>query len=646
MVKKKICVITTNKHLTSLVKELIVEQKKNIQLIEGALDKAMQMAVELENQGVEVFVTTAGNAVYLREQTEIPVVSIPANAFDHLYTLHQVIKYPPEIVAVFHYRSKHTSMDQIEEVLGYKPLHFIFNNEIEARKHLDTAQKKGIKVIVGGGFICELASSLSFITQPVEISKEALLHAINEAEAVATVRRKERGEAMKFKAVLDLCSEAIIATNKENRITVINPMAEKLSKTSAQHAVGQPVSEIFPGLNFDTVLNSKIPNFGEIETINRAKVISNKVPIIFDNLEVVGVVANFQEISRIQKMEAYIRKEVYTQKKEAKFNFSDIVGKSKEMQQAIYFAKTYGKTDETTLITGESGCGKELFAGSIHNMSQRRFGPFMAVNCAAIPANLLESELFGYKEGAFTGATKGGKPGLFELAHGGTLFLDEVGEIPIHLQAKLLRALQEKEVMRVGGNEITPVNVRIIAATNKDLLHGIINGDFRKDLYYRLNVLHLKIPTLKERLEDIPDLCNYILNKIAPYLVDELKSLIISNISKYNHEWPGNVRELENLMRRMVAVLQNTPIFASRAIIKEILELHIGETSKIDQVNSGIKSVITIPVEGELQDIMTDVEKQIYKKFLQKSNGSKSDLAQKLGIGRTTLWRKLNKLGL
>jgi len=645
MVENKICVITTNKHLTSLVKEIMAEQKKSIQFIEGALDKAMQMAVELENQGVEVFVTTAGNALYLREQTEIPVVSIPANAFDHLYTLHHVIKYPAETVAIFHYRWKHFRMDQIEEVLGYKPLHFIFHNEVEAHKHLESAKKQGIKVIVGGGFICELASLLNFISQPVKTSKEALLHAINEAEAVATVRRKERGEAMKFKAVLDLCSEAIIATNKENRVTVINPMAEKLFKTSAQLAIGRPVSEILPGLNFDAVLNGKIPSFGEIETINRTRVISNKVPIIFDNLEVVGVVANFQEISKIQKMEAQIRKEVYTQKKEAKFNFSDIVGKSKKMQQAIYFAKTYSNTDETALLTGESGCGKELFAGSIHNMSQRRFGPFMAVNCAAIPASLLESELFGYQEGAFTGATKGGKPGLFELAHGGTLFLDEVGEIPIHLQAKLLRALQEKEVMRVGGNEITPVNVRIIAATNKDLLQSITKGDFRRDLYYRLNVLHLKIPTLRERLEDIPDLCNYILNKIAPYLVNELKALIISKISKYNHDWPGNVRELENLMRRMVAVLQNTPLFASRTIINEILAAHTGETSKFYDGNNNI-GTITISVEGDLQDIITDVEKQIYEKFLQKSNGSKSELAQKLGIGRTTLWRKLNKLGL
>ncbi|MFZ5646958.1 MAG: sigma 54-interacting transcriptional regulator [Bacillota bacterium] len=640
----RICVISTHSELTKLAKQVFREQKKRFQVIQAVLDSAVAMARELAPKGVEVFVTTMGNAVCLREQTDIPVVSVPADAFDVLYTLYQTRSFDPLEIAQFHYRQKHPRMQDIERILRFSPRHFIFNSQGEIEGQLKEASSMGVQIIVGGGFVCEAARQAGLEVVPIKIGKGALQHALAEAEEVAALRRKERAETMKFKAVLNYAHEGIVATDDQTRVTVFNPAAERIFGISAIQVLGRPVCQAIPQCKLDKVAQSGQSVLDEVKKVGETAVVSNRVPII-DGGRVVGVVANFQEVARIQEIEQSIRKFICAKEYVAKFHFEDIIGVSHSMRKAVDQARKFGATEETILITGESGCGKELFAGSIHNISCRQHGPFLAVNCAAIPPNLLESELFGYSEGAFTGAKRGGKPGLFELAHRGTLFLDEIGEIPNDIQAKLLRVIQEKEIRRVGDDKFIPVDVRIVAATNVNLYQAMQKGQFRPDLYYRINVLHVQIPPLRMRNEDIPHLVGHFLEKLAPSLENKLKADIIQLLGKdfKNYYWPGNVRELENILRRIVVLVKD-----GDQGIKEVRELLVEYFNGLINENNNCagEDTISVPLRGNLQDILDKAENQAITEFYYRFHGNKAELAKILGIGRTTLWRKLNNLGI
>lgn len=638
----QVCFISTHSGLTKLVKQVLREHKKQYLVVQAVLDGALVLAKELAPKGVEVFVTTMGNTLHLREKIDIPVVAIPADAFDVLETLHQTRSYDPLEIAQFHYRFKHPRMYDIERILRFSPRHFIFNSQHDVEELLNEAKRQGIKIVVGGGFVCEAAQQAGFDTVQIKIGKESVVYALTEAEEVAAVRRKERAEAMKFKTVLNFAHEGIIAVDEHNRINVFNPAAERIFGISAGQAIGHLASKVIPQCRLEQVAASGQSILDELQEVGETGVVSNKIPII-DGGKVVGVVANFQEVARIQKIEENIRKVIYAKDYKAKFSFDDIIYCSQSMQRAVKQARRYGLTDETILITGESGCGKELFAASIHNVSSRKHGSFIAVNCAAIPSTLLESELFGYSEGAFTGAKKGGKPGLFELAHGGTLFLDEIGEISNELQVKLLRVLQEKEIRRVGDNKIIPVDVRIIAATNRNLYQAMHEGHFRRDLYYRLNVLHVQIPPLRQRKEDIPLLANYFLDKLAPHLDSEIKNSVIQLLEENFREysWPGNVRELENILRRIVVLVKS-----NKDAVIEIKEIFFEYLNNVAYYNNSNYEIITIPLQGNLQNIIEKTEKQVIMEFYSRLQGNKAALAKKLGISRTTLWRKLNDLGL
>jgi len=296
-------------------------------------------------------------------------------------------------------------------------------------------------------------------------------------------------------------------------------------------------------------------------------------------------------------------------------------------------AKRYAGFDSTVLIFGETGTGKEMFAQSIHNASKRANGPFVAVNCASFSETLMESELFGYVEGAFTGASKQGKVGLFEMAHKGTIFLDEISEMPLSIQSKLLRVLQEKAVMRLGDDRVIPVDVRIIAASNKNLYDMVKNGQFRKDLYYRLNVLTLKIPPLRDRQQDILRLFEHFLeiccikfNIKQPIIAQEVYQILL------NYRWPGNVREVENFTERLLAAYGSSYITVEQ--IKHILDLK--ELHDFRERSGHTK---------ESLDHKTLDEKTLFK-ILKSNNFNKTRTAKQLGIGRTTLWRMLKKMNI
>jgi sigma-54 dependent transcriptional regulator, acetoin dehydrogenase operon transcriptional activator AcoR len=355
-------------------------------------------------------------------------------------------------------------------------------------------------------------------------------------------------------AILNTVHDGIIATDESKKIIKINNAAQKiLGLTMEENEMnGQLFDQVFPKL----VMNPGDDIENHLISINDKKLVVNKMSIISESMNI-GDVTAFQDVTRIQHLEQDIRKQIQSKGFNSRYTSENIIGNSPRIKETLRIMEKIGKTDRTVLILGENGTGKELFAHSIHNLSMRKNGPFIPVNFAGLPESLAESELFGYEDGTFTGASKGGKQGLFEMAHNGTILLDEIGDASLNLQILLLRVLQENQVMRVGGRRILPVNVRVIAATNKDLKSLVECGKFREDLYYRLFVLPLRIPPLRERKEDIPLLIKtFIKNYSAsiPKIDDQVMEKF------YDYHWPGNIRELVSVIHYMTIVMEGNKI--------------------------------------------------------------------------------------
>lgn len=429
-------------------------------------------------------------------------------------------------------------------------------------------------------------------------------------------------------AIVHSAHNGVIAINKEGKITVVNEHARKILGIQVEMK-GKKITELIPHSDMIRVLQTGKIELGDIATINKTSVVINRFPVIVND-RIVGAVSNFRELTDIQNMELKLRKKLHQKGLEAKYTLSDIVGNSSEIQQTKELSSHFAKTGATVLITGESGTGKEMFAQGIHLASERAAGPFVDVNCAALPESLLESELFGYEEGAFTGARKGGKVGLFELAHGGTLFLDEIGEMPIHIQSLLLRVLQERAVRRVGGERLIPVDVRIIAATNRNLEEGIKEKTFRSDLYYRINVLNLELPPLRDRKEDIPCLVHSIVeifNEEREVKIKHIDDELFPMLTDY--EWPGNIRELKNIIELMVVLEKGLTLSASN---KEIVLKKLKKKTYMAEV--------------EEEQGIREMEKKLISKAIEKYRDNKTLAAKSLGIDRSTLWRKMKEYKL
>lgn len=456
---------------------------------------------------------------------------------------------------------------------------------------------------------------------------------------VAGVKRLESIERMPhqerewhLQALLDSISDGILAINQEGRVVTINPVAETIFRIKRREALGRPVAEILsPEIPMLQCLQDGQPYSHKEMILNtrrgRLHFLTTGRPIKDERGQVIGVVASVKDMSEVRQL-------VYSITQPPMTTFADILQTSPSLQPLINLAQTVARGNSTILIRGESGTGKELLARAIHMASRRRGKPFVPINCAALPDSLLEAELFGYGEGAFTGAKKGGKQGLFEFAHQGTLFLDEIGELSPHLQAKLLRVLQEGRVRRIGEQEEIPVDVRIICATHRNLEEMIVSGHFREDLYYRLNVVPLHLPPLRERKEDIPGLVQNFITKFNQRLdknVQGIEPAAIERLLRYN--WPGNIRELENVIERAMN-LSEGPLLLSRHILLE----HKPENSK--------EPVTEREQEGRtLAEIMAEVEKTVIQQALRRHKSGRQ-AARALGLSHTALQNKIKRYQL
>lgn len=462
----------------------------------------------------------------------------------------------------------------------------------------------------------------------VEPSISTLRRAVQQAESLVSYTKGRVSEKFLMEAVVNSAHDAVIAVDRHSQITLVNEHAKKLLGFTGD-VLGKPITDYIPHSDMLRVLKTGRQELGEVATILDRSIVINRIPVVIKD-QVVGAVSNFKEISDIQKMEMSLRKKLHDSGLEARYRLDSIIGSSQAIVETREQATLFAKTQATVLITGESGTGKELFAQGIHLESGRAFGPFLAVNCAALSESLLESELFGYEDGAFTGAKKGGKPGLFELAHGGTLFLDEIGEMPLRIQVLLLRVLQERRVRRVGGEKIIPVDVRIVAATNRDLGEEIEKGQFRADLYYRINMLKLEIPPLRERLSDIPLLVDSMIRELNEQHEQKVMKVDEAIFDRFrNHAWPGNVRELRNVVERMVLLAKG-----GRVSKEDAAFLVMRKTNRPGQ---------TVQTEA---DGVLDPEAQQIVGVLQQVKYNKSRAAKLLGMDRTTLWRKIKQYQL
>ena len=360
-----------------------------------------------------------------------------------------------------------------------------------------------------------------------------------------------------LQAIIHSSDDAISVVDENGRGILINPAYTRLTGLTQEQVIGQPATaDISEGESMHMkVLQTRRAVRGVAMRVgpNKKEVIVNVAPIIVKGKlkGSVGVIHDMSEIKSLNRELNRARQIIRTL--EAKYTFEDIIGTSDELKLAVEQAKLGAKTPATVLLRGESGTGKELFAHAIHNASDRKYNKFIRVNCAAISESLLESELFGYEEGAFSGAMRGGKRGFFEEANNGSIFLDEIGELSANTQAKLLRVLQENEIIRVGGTKPISINVRIIAATNVNLEKGIAKGTFREDLYYRLNRMPIHIPSLRKRKEEIPELCERLIQKINRDYGRNVEGVTEAALLQLmGYDWPGNVRELENILGRAI----------------------------------------------------------------------------------------------
>ncbi|GAB6150650.1 sigma-54 interaction domain-containing protein [Clostridium novyi] len=452
---------------------------------------------------------------------------------------------------------------------------------------------------------------------------------------------KEESAREVLDTILDISYDGIVVVDTNGYITMLSKAYAEFLEVDRDKIIGKHVTDVIENTRMHIVAKTGVAESSEIQKIRGGYTIATRIPI-FKNNEVQGAIGKvlfrdtkdfnllYKKISSFEenpkKHNKNNKNNKLKKKNSAIYSFENIIGESPKIQKAKELAKKAALTKSNVLLIGESGTGKELFAHAIHKSSNRAYENFVKVNCAAIPGELLESELFGYEKGAFTGAKKEGKMGKIEIADGGTIFLDEIGDMPLHMQAKLLRFLQEKELEKIGAESCKKIDVRVIAATNKNLSKMVKEGSFREDLYYRLNVVTVNIPALRDRIEDIVPLTTFLLDKICTKLDKEVQGISSKAMKKLmSYSWLGNVRQLENVIERAVNIVE----YDEKISLKHLPYDIVGRVTEFS-------------VE-KLEDVIKKTEKETILNAITAFNGNKTKAAKALNISRTTLYEKMTK---
>ncbi len=604
----------------------------DIRVFRRGFEEALETIRSLTRSGeeVDVLVSAGWSGAFLRERAGMPVVLITPTGLDVIQALSRARQLSSR-VAIVTFGDISRELEQFKGAFELDVLQRAYSNREDAEESIRDLAARGVEVIVGPGLVNDLAEQAG-LKSVFLYSRSSVHDAFRRAIEIARVARAEEAKRERIDAILSHLAEGVVAVDGDERVQSMNPAMERLLGVTADKAIGARLSSLAPAVGLARVLESGAEEVEVIQRLGRRLLVTNRIPLREHGVQN-GAVLTCHDASAFERADRSLRSEHRPRRFVAKYEISDLVGESPAAVQCRTLAERYARTEATVLVTGESGTGKELIAQGIHNASARRDRPFVAVNCAAFPETLLESELFGYEEGAFTGSRRGGKPGLFEAADTGTIFLDEVGDVPVPLQTRLLRVLQEREVLRLGSNDPTPVDVRVVAATNRDLERSVAEGGFRKDLYYRLNILHLSLPPLSARPEDVAVIAGHLLSRAlrrhrSSLEPQEILGKLLPRMNRY--AWPGNIRELENVLER-VAVLCGEAGTASALRTKQLAVV----------VPELFRSGAPGPAPATLSASRRESDRERVLRMLEQCGGDRAAAAKRLGIGRTTLWRKL-----
>ncbi|MFA3850104.1 sigma 54-interacting transcriptional regulator [Clostridioides difficile] len=662
LLRKKIGIIASDIELKERIEELYREDVENGTIIIDILnlDLMENQGRILVEKGAQAIIGRGGGYSLVIDTVNVPVIPMNMKSTDLLRAIEIAKKYSKKVVLIL--GDNEVSFDYVgwRNVISTEITEEWFESKYEIRsKVVKYIDQKDEVVIVGGGLACSFARQYGIDSVFATASDESIREAVEYCKKLLDTLDEEKFNNEVLRNILDGIKDGVIAIDSNGSIILYNESAKNMLKVERKCALNKYILDVFPKMEWmlDCLHEKEDVEDRKIRNINNLIVNTRTTLIKVDN-STYGVLGIIQDITKLQNLERKIRFDLNQKGLYARYTFDDFLFKDKLTKEFIEEAKKIGKSDYTTLLYGESGSGKEIIAHSIHNISKRKDRPFVAINCATIAENLLESELFGYEEGAFTGARKGGKRGLFELAHGGTLFLDEINSLSFNIQTKLLRVIEERQIMRIGSDYIIPLDIRIIAATNESLTEKIVMGTFRADLFYRLSSLEINIPPLRDRREDIIPLFNNFVNEVLKddglngiNSIDENFVLTKDEMDKlYNYSWPGNVRELKTIAQKYVVTgkikLRQDRDFKTKKLLpnSEVDKFNSETTASVEVQDESIN--ISKINDGKISIDIKEVNKYVEEKIISMlfAQGlSKNEVAQVLGISRTSLWKKYNK---
>ncbi len=620
-------VATDQEEVRRVTEEVFPQEVALGELLAGAAEPehVLPLARELIRQGAQAIVARGGNFQNLQAiAADLPLIELNIMAQDVFAVLGKVADQYEEIWLVLSSFAKF-DYSACQGLLPDKVHYFHYGPVEDMREFLAELTAPENTLIIGGGYVVGPARARGFDAIQIRSSPVSLRESYAAAQTILRERDKEVAKARQITTILSNIEDGVVVLDEKNRVTLCNRKAEELLGCVFDTLRGNEMTAILPAfVPVWEALQQKKARQQLMRTPTH--ILSIKAAPITDVSKEVpagGILLTLQDVTKLQELEKNLRFQLVKKGLTARYHFSDILTQDRAMTGLIQWAMECAAAEDTVLLYGQSGTGKELFAQSIHNASRRSSSPFVAVNCAALSESLLESELFGYIGGAFTGARKEGKAGLFELAHGGTIFLDEINSMSLSTQAKILRVIEEKEVMRLGSDYIIPLDVRVIAAANEDLTHMVRQDKFRRDLFFRLNVLELHIPTLNERPRDIPLLFRSFVAQLRRCTLEEVVLSDSLQEKLLRHNWWGNVRELRNMARRYAILGEDFPMAALEAADTACAGDLLDDSFRVD-----------------LKALNRAVEDMVIESLLSRGL-TKTQTAQALGISRTALFKKM-----
>lgn len=621
----KLAVISPSTTLTAVMNRGLSQRGLSVSVIEAAQQDAVLMARRLIDDGAGVIISRGKTASLLRGQLQVPIVEVRHTFFDCINAYSKAQEVSDKIAFLATSDGYAAILEKARPFMPKVTICLIdpFDSAQVTDAQLDGLLADGIHVAIGGLSLEHAVKSRGIHYVMSEADADAAFDAIDEALHLLRIEDERLDKRLELQSryemiqsILNCVSEGIFSIDAAGVITNMNSVA---TRYLGSLACGDNIAGTLAQDYFGRVLEKGVTVRGALITLGTLSLTLSISPITLGE-DVIGAVATLQKQTEIQAIEHKMRRQQARQHA-AENTFDAIIGSSPALLKAKRLAQTFAGVDSTVMIEGETGTGKELFAQSIHNASKRRLGPFVAINCAAFAPGVLESELFGYVKGAFTGALNEGKAGVFEMAHTGTIFLDEISETSAEIQLKLLRTLQERKVVRIGDDKVTPVDIRIITASNKRLTQLVAQGLFREDFFYRICVLKLQLPALRERRQDIPKLIDHLF-KHAGLPTATLSEALLARLSAF--EWPGNVRQLGNIVERLAVMSLGREM--TGGWIEDVLEdLPEPEGATVQLVGH------------------RDIERDVLYRTLASVRGNREEAAKLLKISTTTLWRRMKK---